>query len=129
MSDTVPTGEAGRSLEELISSELPEDLIEAAADRSLSEDLTLRLLNHRELPARALELLAKNPSAMKHRRALTAIVTHPRTPRFVSIPIANRLFSFGLLRISVLPSGAGGRKLPAGEAEIKWVGMVSAGGR
>ena len=93
----------GRSLEELIASEDSKDLLLAAADHGLSEDLALKLLNHRELPARALESLAKNASAMKHRRVLTGIVMHPRTPRFVSLPIANRLFVFELMQIALSP--------------------------
>jgi hypothetical protein len=119
----------GRSLEELIASDVPEDLVEAAADRGLNEDLALKLLNRRELPQRALELLAKNASAMKHRRVLSAIVVHPRTPRFVSIPIANRLFAFELLRISVMPSVAADLKIACDNAIISRLESVSAGER
>lgn len=119
----------GRTLEELVESEAAEDLIDAAADRSLSEDLTLKLLNHRGLPPRALELLAKNPSAMKHRSVLTSIVIHPKTPRFVSLPIANRLFAFELLRISVLPTVAADVKLAADNAIIARLESISSGER
>lgn len=117
----------GRSLEELAASSDPQDLIRAAADRALSEDLALRLLNHQELPARALELLAKNPSVMKHRRVLTGIVTHSRTPRFVSLPIANRLFVFELMQIALSPRVATDVKVAADNAIIARLESVSAG--
>lgn len=119
----------GRILEDLVASSEPQDLIRAAADRGLPEDLALRLLNHRELPARALELLAKNPSAMKHRRVLTGIVTHPRTPRFVSLPIANRLFVFELMQIALSPRVATDVKVAADNAIIARLESVSAGER
>ena len=124
------TGESpARSLDELVASSNPEDLAIASADRSLSEELALRLLNHHELPARALEALAKNTSAMKHRRVLTGIVTHPRTPRFVSIPIANRLFVFELMKIAISPSVAPDIKVAADNAVIARLESVSAGER
>jgi hypothetical protein len=119
----------GRTLEELISSGDAGDLVEASADRGLSEDLALKLLNHKEIPARALELIAKNPSAMKHRRVLTGIVAHPRTPRFVSIPIANRLFVFELMQIALSPRVATDLKVAADNAIISRLESVSAGER
>lgn len=124
-----PASPGGRALEDLIASTAPEDLIEAAADRALGEDLALKLLNHRELPARALELLAKNPSAMKHRRVITGIVSHPRTPRFVSIPIANRLFAFELMHLTLSPKVATDLKVAADNAIISRLESISAGER
>lgn len=118
-----------RSLEELIASEDSKDLLLAASDPRLSEDLTLKLLNHSELPARALELLAKNTSAMKHRRVLTGIVMHPRTPRFVSLPIANRLFVFELMQIALSPRVATDVKVATDNAIIARLESVSAGER
>ncbi len=122
-------GDPGRTLEDLIASSESADLVEAAADRGLSEDLALKLLNHRELPARALEMLAKNPSAMKHRRVITGIVAHPNTPRFVSIPIANRLFVFELMQIAISPRVATDLKVAADNSIIARLESVSAGER
>jgi hypothetical protein len=119
----------GRNLEELIASSESKDLELAAADHGLSEDLALKLLNHRELPGRALELLAKNPSAMKHRRVLTGIVTHPRTPRFVSLPIANRLFVFELMQIALSPRVATDVRVAADNSIIARLESVSVGER
>jgi hypothetical protein len=120
---------SARALEDLVSSTDPQDLLNAATNPSLSEDLALRLLNHPELPARALELLAKNPSVMKHRPVLTAIVMHPRTPRFVSIPIANRLYVFELMQIAISPRVATDLKVAADNAIISRLESVSAGER
>jgi hypothetical protein len=117
------------SLEALVDSSEPGDLIEAAAHKSLTEDLALKLLQHRELPQRALELLAKNSAAMKHRKVITGIVAHPRTPRFVSIPIANRLFAFELMQISTSPTVATDLKVTADNAIISRLESISAGER
>src|SRR4051812_1097560 len=105
-----------RSVEELIASQAPEDLIAAASDRRLNEDSALALLKQRDLPTLALERLAKNASAMKHRRVLVGIVTHPRTPRFVSLPVVQRLFSFELMQISISPAVATDVKIAADRA-------------
>ena len=125
----IGNGSPGRTLEDLIASNEAADLVEASTDRGLSEDLALKLLSHKEIPARALELLAKNPTAMKHRRVLTAIVTHPHTPRFVSIPIANRLFVFELMQIAISPRVATDLKVAADNAIISRLDSVSSGER
>jgi hypothetical protein len=118
-----------RPLEELVSSTSSDDLIAAASDRALNEDLALRLLNNHDLPQRALELLAKNASVMKHRRVIVAIVTHPRTPRFVSLPIANRLFAFELMKIATSASVPMDVKIAADAAIIQRLESISAGER
>jgi hypothetical protein len=120
---------SARALEDLVASSDANDLLSAAKDVSLSEELAQRLLNHPELPARALELLAKNPSVMKHRPVLMAIVMHPRTPRFVSIPIANRLYVFELMQIAISPRVATDLKVAADNSIISRLESVSAGER
>ena len=93
---------SARALEDLVASTEAQDLLNAAKDPSLSEELALRLLNHPELPARALELLAKNPSIMKHRPVIAGASTHPGEEA-VLIDVHRRLrHSFpGLLTILV----------------------------
>lgn len=118
-----------RSLEELVSSSSADDLAAAASDRGLSEDLALKLLNNRDIPQKALEALSKNGSAMKHRRVLVGLVMHPRTPRFVALPIANRLFAFELMTISTSAQVATDVKMAADNAIISRLESISAGER
>ena len=118
-----------RPVEELLSSGAAEDLVAAASDPRLNEDLALRLLQSRDVPAKALEALAKNGMAMKHRRVLVGLVSHPRTPRFVSIPIANRLFAFELMKIATSPTVATDVKIAADHAIIARLDSISSGER
>ncbi len=118
-----------RSLADLISSSQPEDLLLAAADPRMTKELALEFLSHRELPSRSLEFLARNPNAAKHRKVLVALVSHPATPRFVSLPITRRLFTFELMQIALSPTVATDVKMAADHAIVSRLDSVSSGER
>jgi len=75
-------------LERMVHSQVAEEVRAAAMDRSLTEDLALSLLTRRDLQGPVLEELSRNMAVMKHRKVIVALVCHPRTPRYVSLPIA-----------------------------------------
>jgi hypothetical protein len=91
-------------LANVVQEQSPELLRAAAADKRLTEDLALALLQRRELPPAAIEALVKNGAVMKHRTVINAVVVHPRTPRHVSLPIIRRLFAFELMSIALMPA-------------------------
>jgi len=91
-------------LSTLIQEQSPELLRSAAADKRLTEDLALALLQRRDLPAAAIEAMVKNGSVMKHRSVINAVVVHPHAPRHVSLPIIRRLFAFELMNIALTPA-------------------------
>src|SRR5713101_7792848 len=91
-------------LSTLVQEQSPELLRSAAADKRLTEDLALALLQRRDLPAAAIEVMAKNGAVMKHRKVINAIVVHPHAPRHVSLPIIRRLFAFELMNIALMPA-------------------------
>jgi hypothetical protein len=91
-------------LSTLVQEQSPELLRSAAADKRLTEDLALALLQRRDLPAAAIEAMVKNGSVMKHRRVINAVVVHPHAPRHVSLPIIRRLFAFELMNIALTPA-------------------------
>src|SRR5690242_13719869 len=93
-----------RAIEEMALAKEPEILKAAAAHPGMNEDLALAFLTRRDLPPAALEALAKNGSAMKHRRVMAAIVAHVKTPRHVSLPMARHLYTFELLQIVLTPA-------------------------
>lgn len=107
----------------------PELVRRAAADRRLTEELALALLERRDLPHLAIEDLSRNGAVMKHRKVLNALVVHPRTPRHVSLPIIRRLFTFELMRIGLLPTAASDLKMFAEEQLINRMESVSTGER
>ncbi len=91
-------------LSTLVQEQSPELLRSAAADKRLTEDLALALLQRRDLPAAAIEAMVKNGSVMKHRTVINAVVVHPHAPRHVSLPIIRRLFAFELMNIALTPA-------------------------
>src|SRR5690349_21533774 len=80
-------------LADLISSQELSVLRGVAASPRLTEDLALALLNRRDLPPQVLEDLSRNGAAMRHRKVMMAVVSHPRTPRHVTLPIARHLYT------------------------------------
>jgi len=60
------------------------DLLRAAADPELTEDLAMALLKRPDLSADVLEQLAKNTHALKSRKLKIALASHPATPRFIA---------------------------------------------
>jgi hypothetical protein len=91
-------------LERLIHSTDETELRAAAANPHLTEDLALALLKRRDLPANVLQDLAKNTEALKTRSILVALVCHPRTPRFVSLPASRTLHTFELMSVALQPA-------------------------
>lgn len=120
---------AAEPLENLIQSRALDTLLAAAVDTRMTEDLALTFLARRDLPERVLDALSKNPSAMKHRKVINAVVRHPRTPRHVSLPVARRLYTFELMELALTPNVAADLKMVAEEAIIGRMESISAGER
>jgi hypothetical protein len=92
------------SLERLIHSHDQSELRAAAANPRLTEELALGLLKRRDLPAPVLQDLARNSELLKTRSVLVALICHPRTPRFVSLPASRSLHTFELLSVALHPA-------------------------
>lgn len=120
--DTVP-------LEELVHDQSPEVLRSVASSPRLTEDLALALLARRDLPHGVLEDLSKNSAVMKDRKVVLALVSHPRTPRYVSLPIARHLYTFELMQIALTPAIAADVKMAVEEAIVARLETISAGER
>ena len=132
-SKLVPPGSnpapADKPLEDTIHSQSADDLIAAASDPRMTEDLALAMLVRRDLPSQALERLHKNSAITKLRKVRLAIVTHPRTPRHVSVPVIRHLYTFELMQVALLPAVAADIKIAAEEALIGRLATISAGER
>ncbi len=116
-------------LEHLLQSQSADILREAAAHSGMNEDLTLSLLARRDLPAVVIEALVKNPSVMKHRKVITAIVGHPRTPRHVSLPMVRMLYVFELMQVALTPAVAPDIKRAGEDQIVLRLETISAGER
>ena len=116
-------------LESLIHSSLREDLLRAAADPALTEDLVLALLKRADLPSEVLEQLAKNGSALKQRKTKLALATHPHAPRHVSVPLIRQFYTFDLMRVALRPGVPTDVKIVADDALISRLKTVTIGER
>src|ERR1019366_3221380 len=105
------------------------DLLRAAADPTLTEDLALALLKRADLPPEVLEQLAKNASALKSRKVKIALASHPHTPRHVSVPLARQFYTFDLMKVALLPSVPADVKVAADDVLISRLKTVTLGER
>lgn len=114
---------------ELIGSVFPEDLVAAAGHGSLSEDLALAILHRNDLPAAAIETLARNQIAVTSRKVLLRLVQHGKAPRHISLPLLRRLFAFELMDVALSPAVAPDLKLIAEQLLIDKLKTISLGER
>jgi hypothetical protein len=93
----------------------------------LTEDQALAMLQRPDVSADALTKLARNPTALKSRKVVQAVVTHPRTPRHISIPLLRRMFTFDLMQLALTPAVAADIKRAAEEQVLVRAESLSAG--
>jgi len=105
------------------------DLLRAAADPALTEDLALALLKRADLHPEVLDQLAQNANALKSRKVRIALVSHPHTPRHVSVPLARQFYTFDLMRVALSPSVPADVKVAADDVLISRLKTVTIGER
>lgn len=120
---------ADADLERLIHESSPEILAAVAGDSRLTEDLALALLNRRDLPREALEMLSKNGQLARQRKVRMGIIMHSRTPRHVSVPAIRHLHTFELMQVALLPAVPPDVKRAAEEVLVSKLANISSGER
>lgn len=120
---------AEERLEALVHSQSAEALLDVAANPALTEDLALALLARRDLPRGLVEILVKNASVMASRPVINAVARHPRTPRFVALPMLRHLYVFELMQIALTPGTPADLKMAAEENIVLRLEQVSPGER
>jgi hypothetical protein len=116
-------------LAEAVHSTVPEELVQAAADARVSEDLALALLDRSDLPAAALEALARNASVGRNRKVRIGIVMHAHTPRHVSLPLIRNLFTLELMKVALHPMVPADIKRAGEEVIVTRLASISSGER
>ena len=106
-----------------------DDLLRAAADPALTGDLALALLKRADLAAEVLEQLSKNGTLVKLRKVKVALVTHPHTPRHVSVPLARQFYTFDLLKVALSPTVPADVKVAADGILLTRVKTITLGER
>jgi hypothetical protein len=117
------------SLADAIHSTERDDLVRAASDPALTADLALALLKRSDLPAEALEQLARNRSALTLRKVKIVLACHPHTPRHVSVPLIRQFYTFDLMKVALSPVVPADVKLTADESLVARLKTVSLGER
>ena len=105
------------------------DLLRTAVDPACTEDLALALLKRADLPAEVLEQIAKNANALKSRKVKIALVSHPHTPRHVSVPLARQFYTFDLMKVALSPRVPADVKVAVDHVLISRVKTVTLGER
>jgi len=67
----------------------------------LNENKALALLKQADLASEVIEQLAKNAGLLKSRKVKIALVSHPRAPRHISIPLARHFYTFDLMKVTL----------------------------
>jgi hypothetical protein len=93
----------------------------------LTEDQALAMLERPDVSADALSQLARNATALKSRRIIQAVVTHPRTPRHISLALLRRIFTFDLMQLALTPAVPADIKRAAEEQILVRTESLSAG--
>ena len=105
------------------------NLLRTAVDPAFTEDLALALLKRADLPPEALEQIAKNASALKSRKVKIALVSHPHTPRHVSVPLARQFYTFDLMKVALSPRAPADVKVAVDNVLISRIKTVTLGER
>jgi hypothetical protein len=113
----------------LASSSAPVDLLRAATDPALTEDLALALLKRADLPPEVLEQLAKNSNALKTRKVRIALASYPHTPRHLSVPLARQFYTFDLMKVALSPGVPADVKVAVDDVLISRLKTVTVGER
>jgi len=87
-------------------------------DPNLTEDAALALMKRSDLSGEILEQISKHGSLTKSRKVKLALVTHPMTPRHVSLPIVRHLYTFDLMKVALTPVVPADVKVAADESLI-----------
>ena len=99
------------------------------ADPTLNEDSLLALLQSPDLQPELIERISKSGVATKSRKLRLAIVRHSKTPRYVSLSVIRKLFTFDLMQVALTPTVVGDLKMAAEEVLIHRLGTISTGER
>lgn len=101
----------------------------SAPEASSTEDAALASLQHRDMPAVEIEMLARDSHLMKSRKVLLALVRHPSAPKHVALPLVRQLFAFELMQLALTPAIPSDIKTLAENCTVSKIPTLSVGER
>jgi hypothetical protein len=82
-----------------------EAVLEALLEHpAFSEEHLLILLSRKDLPASIISRIARNRLWVNDYRVKLAVLQHPRTPRYIALPLLKFIYVFDLLKIAQSPA-------------------------
>ena len=112
---------------ESVSGPTPSNL--EAADTAFIADLTLALLQDRNLSSEVIEQISRNVAAMKARKVRMVLAAHPRTPRRIALRLIREFYTFDLMHFSLIPAVAADLKRVADEILVARLASITLGER
>lgn len=101
----------------------------AATVKPASADEALAALENRDLASDVIEKLSSNAGVMKSRKVRLAVAAHPRAPRRIVLRLIRDLYTFDLMRFSLVPAIAADLKRLAEELLMGRLRSISLGER
>lgn len=92
-----------------------------------SEDQALAILQRADASSEEIVALSRDSASLKSRKVLLALISHPRAPRHVSIPLLRRMFTFDLVNVALTPTVAADIKRAAEEQVLIRMESIPAG--
>jgi hypothetical protein len=117
------------SLEAFVPNLSLDEMLRAAANPALTEDLALSLLQRPDLPVEAFERLSKNSHVLKLRKVKLALASHPHAPRQFSLPLIRQFYSFDLMKIALTPGVPADVKVAADDLLVSRLKTITLGER
>lgn len=103
--------------------------LESLDAATLTPDLTLAHLADRNLSGEIVEQISRNIAAMNSRKVRFAVAAHPGTPRRIALRLIRELYTFDLMRFSLLPAATADLKRMADDLLVARLASISLGER
>jgi hypothetical protein len=98
-------------------------------DDHLNEEEALLLLSRRDLPQSSIVSLTRQERLLSYYRVKVALVSHPNTPRTVSLALLRHLYLQDLVQVSMTPGAPGDLRRVAEDAVINRLPGLALGER
>jgi hypothetical protein len=96
---------------------------------ALTEDLALAQLADRDVAPEVLEAISQSAGLIKSRKVRMALASHPRVPRRIALRLIRELYTFELMKFSLLPVAAADLRRVADEMLVTRLPSITLGER
>jgi hypothetical protein len=107
---------------------MPNDSVPQPPDQ-LNEEDALLMLSRRDLPQAAIASLTRQERLLSYYRVKVALVSHPNTPRTVSLALLRHLYLEDLVKVALTPGAPGDLRRVAEDAVINRLPGLALGER